>query len=140
MAASTIVTVQGINNLLASGFLHGTQYSQWYLGLFTADYRPTQNDTAASIVQNAGEITAYVENSRPQIQFVADALGGISNMLQDVEFTFTENVDVRGVFVVSSPGKGAPSGILALAGHLDSVRKYAAGETGKVRLSLRIFS
>lgn len=113
--------------------------SEWYMGLFEADYVPTDATTAADLPLNAQECTAYSQTTRPLWQGEWDPVTGfITNTDNRAEFTFTQDKTVRGGFLISDPTKGGNTGLLRSITRFSSPQSVAAGVTWRVGSRIRI--
>jgi hypothetical protein len=132
-----IVVNEGLIHTLNSVVSAQPQITNWYLGLFSANYTPVATDTAANIAANATEVNAqYSEATRPA--FVALTTNAVTVENAPVSFTFTAPVNVYGGFLVSASGKGATSGKLLSASKFPTVRNILAGDVFQVSYKLTI--
>jgi len=141
--ALNLIPDQGRDYILNAAMLAGSQFSSWYIGLYSGNYTPQPGDTMATIVGAATEITTgYSEASRQLI--VPDALdsGVYVNAGSKAEFTFVsaEPVIVRGGFISSSGVKGGTSGILLSAVLSSSPKSVEAGEILRITAGLSLVS
>lgn len=108
-----LIPIEGRDYLLAAALLGGSQFSTWYISIYSGGYTPQLTDTAANYVANAGEITtAYSEANRPTLVPDAPGSGSFVNAGTPAVFTFTADTTVRGGAIHSSAVKGGTTGIL----------------------------
>lgn len=137
--AHNLIPDEGRDYLLNAGLLAGSQFSNWYTGLYEGSYAPQTTDTMATIIASSTEITtAYSETTRGLI--VPDALSGgtYSNASAPLTFTFTAGKTVRGGFISSGPVKGGTTGVLLSAVLASSPKVVAAGESLRVTTGLSL--
>jgi hypothetical protein len=82
--------------------------------------RPQDTDTAATFIGLAGELTNYTGSTRIAINTAAASGGVVSNSANRAEFEFDAETTIRGLALISTPSKGAASGILLSAVRLAS--------------------
>jgi hypothetical protein len=113
-----LVTTQGLNYILDSGFDSGTQLTSWFVGLKNTG-APAAGD-AASALPSVGNWTEYEDYDgavRPTLILGAAAAGSIDNVGNVASFTIgSPAADVYGVFVVDDDTKGSPTGATVLYG------------------------
>ena len=124
-----LVTDQGLEYVLNSGFKGGTAYSSWFVGLKAAG-TPADTDAASALptVGNWTEYTTYYIDSpgeaeaRPALTLgtVTSAVAGtatVDNSASKASFTIESPAnDVDGVFIVDSASKNSNSGANVLYG------------------------
>lgn len=111
-----IMPMEGRDYLLGAGFAQASQIGAWYLGLYTANYVPTANDTLSSFLAVAGEtVSSTAGSNRPTLAMDAIAQGVWSNVSNPLLLVFTAPVTVTGAFVTSSAPKGNAVGVLLSA-------------------------
>lgn len=115
-----MITTDGFNYLLSSGFKQGTQHPNFYIGLYTGTYKPQKDDNLAKLLANVTEVTAYTSDTRVELVLGYPANGGLDNTASVAEFTGNATSTINGAFVVTSSGKGATSGLLIAAEKFDS--------------------
>lgn len=128
------VTTAGLTDLLAVGFVGGTQRS-WRIGLIGASGF-TAVAAADTMASHAGwtEATSYNPSTRPAwsaISGVALATGpsGV--------FTFTSAITLAGMFLASDSTKGGTAGVLWSTALFPSNRVVTSGQTLAVTYTLR---
>lgn len=134
-----LIPDQGRDYLLNAGLLLGSQFNNWFIGLYEGSYSPVAGDTMATFVASATEITAaYSEADR--VALVPDALAGgvYVNAASPAVFTFTAEKTVRGGFISSGSVKGGTTGILLSAVLSSSPKVVAAGESLRVTSGLSL--
>lgn len=109
-----------------------TPIASWYLALYENATNPTDELTAATAPSVLGECTAYVSSTRPAIPF-SDVTGGV--ITASVEFTFTAAKTIRGGFVMSSPSKGAVTGLILSAVRFPEDQEAKVGNILRVNVS-----
>jgi len=124
-----LLCIEGINYLLSCGVGNGvgsnTSPSSFYVAPFSGVAEPSQ-DWAASgtyaFATTATELTTqYSEATRVAFVDSVPASRSVNNTASPAEFTAaTDNVNIRGIGLLSSSTKGTTSGILL------SVAKYAS--------------
>lgn len=111
-----LVVNQGLDHILATEFSGGTQITSWFVAPFGNNYNPVGTDTAASIVANAGEVTAYTSSTRVPYTGV-EGSQQVSNAASPASFTFNPGspTNIYGAMLISSSAKSATSGVLFAA-------------------------
>lgn len=127
-----MVPIQGLNHMLGVTLKQETQVPQWYVGLFEGDYTPTPDVTAQTLPGLATECTAYTQTARVPLVTGAVAAGAVSNANNLAEFNFSSSRTVRGAFIVSTPTKGATTGVLLAVVRFPSPRVMAADSVLRV--------
>lgn len=117
------VPLEGLTDFCNVLFKKGLAAEQLYVGLYSGDYAPTGDETAARLSELAGEVTGYAGASRPQWVPGTAAAGGVDNAASLAVFDFSQEAQVRGVFVSTSPVKGGGEGKLYSMVKLPSVKK-----------------
>jgi hypothetical protein len=119
--SDNLVTNEGINhvlNVLANG---ATQLS-WYAAIFEGNYQPLATDTAATIVANSTESTAYDESTR-QVWNPADSSAkSLTNAAARATFTINATKTIYGAFIISSSAKSSATGTLLAAAKFSTPR------------------
>lgn len=109
-----LVVNQGLDHILATEFGGGTQITSWFMAPFGNNYNPVGTDTAASIVANAGEVTAYTASTR--VPYVGVEGGQqVTNSASPANFTFTGAATIYGAMLISSSAQGSTAGVLFAA-------------------------
>ncbi|HNN43782.1 MAG TPA: hypothetical protein PKL10_15905, partial [Nitrospira sp.] len=115
-----IMPAQGRNHALDVLLNGATPVTAWYLVPYGNDYAPQDTDTAATFIGLAGELTNYTGSTRIAINTAAASGGVVSNSANRAEFEFDAETTIRGLALISTPSKGAASGILLSAVRLAS--------------------
>jgi len=113
-----LVTTQGLNYILNSGFDSGTQLTTWYVGLKAAG-APAAGDTAANLPSSNGwaEYEDYTSATRPVLTLGNSTTGSIDNVGNVAAYTIeSPAADVIGVFIVDANAKGANTSATVLYG------------------------
>lgn len=129
-----MVPTVGLNHILDVVVLGGTQYANWYLGLYEGNYTPTAGITMTTLPSTATETTAYVEATRQAFVPGAVTGGTISNLASKAEFTFTANKTLYGGFMTSNDVKSSTTGMLL------SVVRFASPKNAEVDDVLRVLA
>lgn len=111
------IPTAGFNHILDVVLNQGVAYPSWYVGIYTNNYTPQDNDTMATFPGLAGEISAYTSTTRVAFQGAAAAGGIVSNTLNKAEFEINgaSAVTVRGGFISSNSQKASTAGVLLSA-------------------------
>jgi hypothetical protein len=116
---------QGLNHLLDVGAGAGTQLTAFYIALFSGNYTPAADDTAANWVGRATEFTSYDEATR-EVWTSASASGGSkSNSASKAEFTMATGVTAQNLYgaaLCSASAKSATTGKLLAIARFGSTR------------------
>jgi hypothetical protein len=128
----------GRDYFLNAALTGGSAYSTWYIGLFGNDYTPVAASTMSTIIDEAGEVTAY--DSTTRIKLEPDALdsGVYSNSETKAEFLATGDMTVRGGFITSGSAQGGSTGLLLSAVLFTSPKVLEEGETLNVIAGLAL--
>ena len=116
-----LIVNQGLDNILAVMFTGASQSASWYLAPYTGNYTPVATDTAASIVNNATECTAYTASTRVPFTGV-ESNQNVSNAQAAASFTFNATATIYGAFLTNSSAQGSTSGILFSAAQFSSAK------------------
>lgn len=124
-----IITNQGLNYLLGAGLTGVTPVTIWYIAPFQGNYVPVATDTAATIVANATETTAYTSSTR--VQWIGvQATQQATNSASLATFTFNGGtLTIYGAFMISSSSKSSVSGTLLSAAQFATPR-VVSGASG----------
>ena len=136
-----VIPGEGRDYLMNAALLGGSQFTNWFIGLYEGAHAPVVGDTMATFPGTATEITgAYTEASR--VSFVPDALSGgvFANAGSPAIFTFNAPKTVRGGFISSAATKGATTGVLLSAVLASSPKIVGAGEALRVTAGLSLIS
>jgi hypothetical protein len=136
-----IWTTQGFNAMLAVTLANGTQYSTWFMAPFSGNVTPVDTMTAATFSAAVTELTTqYSQATRVEFVESAPASKSTSNTASPAVFTSAvDNVNIWGVGLLSSSGKGATSGVLLSYSKYATVRNLpTTGDTLGVRYTLTL--
>jgi len=100
-----LVVDEALNIFLDSTLSNGTQYPNWYLGLFSNNtYTPANTDTGANIVSRSTEVTAtyYSGGQRPQWVDAGPSSKTITNSASVATFNIIAGVTVYGAWLIST--------------------------------------
>ncbi len=135
--AHNLMPTVALNHALDVLLKAGTQYPNWYCGLFEGNYTPIAGATMATLITDATECTAYSETTRPIFTSGTISGGAVDNSASKAEFTFTADKTIYGGFISSNNVKGANTGMLlsavrpasSVAVHTGNVLRVTAGLT-----------
>lgn len=134
-----LIPNEGRDYLLNAGLLAGSQFSNWYIGLYEGAHSPVAADTMAGFPAAATEITAaYDEVSRPALTPNALSSGIFINSASPAVFTFNASKTVRGGFISSGSGKGGTTGVLLSAVLASSPKDVVDGDQLRVTAGLSL--
>jgi hypothetical protein len=118
---------EGLIYLLSVGLNNGTKLPVWYMSMYSANYTPIANLTAASYPATTSEFTSntegYTEATRPVWTPTTPTTPLIDNLLNKASFTIASasSITINGLGLHSEATKGA------ITGKLVSASKFAAG-------------
>jgi len=136
-----LVPIQGLNYMLETALRNGSPFANFYVALYSGAYNPVPGDTAATFPAAATELTAYSESTRRPLVLGAAAGGATDNSANRAEFTGTTNGQLaQGGFIVSTPTKGAATGVLVSAVRFNSPKPLDAGNILRVTAAFTIVS
>lgn len=127
--ADNRVPLEGFNALLGFAFKQQSVPPAWYVSLYSGDYAPDENVTAATLGSLALEITAYTPSTRPAFTPGTVAGGSVDNSAALAQVTFTSTQTVKLIALTSASAKGSGAGILMSVAQLPSPRTYSNGST-----------
>lgn len=136
-----LVTTEGLNYLLDSGFDSGTQLTTWYVGLKDTG-APAAADAAATLGVSPSawtEYTEYSEATRPALTLGTVTGGSIDNVGNVATFTITSPApDVYGVFIVddNTIGGQSPATVLYGVGDFTTAKVVDPNDTLNVTVTL----
>ena len=125
---ANLVVNEGLNALNDIMFHGSAQITQWYLGVFEANYTPVNTNTAANIASSATECTAYASATRPTYDEAASASQVTTNAASRASFVFNATKTIYGGFLISSSTKGGTSGTLFAAAQFSSSKSVVNGD------------
>lgn len=136
-----LIPTQGRDYIEAAAMRGGSQFSTWYISLYSGSYTPQLTDTAANYAANATEITtAYSETSRQVLTPDAAGSGSYVNTGSPAVFTFTADTTIRGGGIHSNAVKGGTTGILLSIVAAPTPKIVANGEQLRVIAGLSLAS
>lgn len=136
-----LIPAAGRDYIIAAAMSGGSQFSTWYISLFSGAYTPQSTDTAANYPANATEITtAYSEANRPTLTPDAPGSGLYTNTGTPATFTFTTTTTVQGGGLHSNSVKGGTTGVLVSVVAAPSPKGVNAGEVLQVIAGLALTS
>lgn len=126
----------GLDFLIQSPFGDVPSIGAWYCGLFTKNYVPTANTSAADIPSVMGEFVNYSEATRPLWDRTYNGASTYDNFNSKAVFTPLADATVHGSFIVSNQTKGANTGLLLSVVRFNSVKPLSAGQEAKLTCGL----
>lgn len=112
--------------------------SNWYVGVFESNFVPDETTTAGDLQNEAGESTAYDENTRPVWENTYDGSSLIANAGNRAEFTMNAAKSIYGAFVVSSQTKGGTGGTLLSIARFSSPREVEPGSVLRITAGITL--
>lgn len=131
-----MMTIEGRNYLLATGFKGGMQSSAWYVAPFKANYTPLEGDTAVETIPLLEESTAYEGGNRAQVVFGSPSGGSLDNSAVILELTGTATETWHGVVLISTPTKGQAAGVLMRVKKWDTPVSMSSGQKVQILVDL----
>lgn len=110
-----LMPTEGLNYLINAGLLGASPLSVWYIAIFSGNYTPQPTDTAANIVANSTESSAYAEATRLVWTNGSVSAGAVDNSASVATFTSNATTTIYGGFITSVSTKGSGSGVLISA-------------------------
>lgn len=138
--AQNIIPTAGLNYILGATLTGQTQFTAWYLGLYSNNYTPIAADTASTFIGNAGENQAYTGTERQTITFPAVSNGSVSTLSDPNIFNFTSSQTIRGAFIATTPAWGGTTGLIISALLFPSPKNVTSGESLKVPVGFTLIS
>jgi hypothetical protein len=123
-----LVVNEGLNSINDIYFHATAQITQWYLGVFEANYTPVSTVTAATIASASTECTAYASSTRPTYDEAASASQVTTNAASRASFVFNASKTIYGGFLVSNSVKGGTSGTLFAAAAFSASKGVVSGD------------
>jgi hypothetical protein len=128
-----VIPNEGRDYILNAALNAGSQFDDWFIGLYSGNYPPVVGDTAATFPASATEITtAYDEATRQPLVPGALSSGLYANTSSPAIFTFNATTIVRGGFISSAATKGGTTGVLLSA--VLSTTPKTVGDTEALRV------
>jgi hypothetical protein len=136
-----LIPSAGRDYIVAAAMSGGSQFSTWFISLFSGAYTPQSTDTAANYPGNATEIVSqYSEANRPTLVPDAPGSGLYVNAGTPATFTFTATTTVQGGGMHSNSVKGGTTGVLVSIVAAPSPKVVQAGEVLQVIAGLSLTS
>lgn len=135
-----IIPNVGLNYILGAAFSGDSQYTDWYIGLYEANYTPLATDTMTTLLASCTENTDYDGTTRLEAVFPAVSGGLLTTTASPTEFDFSGAATITGAFLTSNPTQENTGGLLVSAVLFSSPKVMAAGETLKVPVGLALAS
>jgi len=126
----------GLDFLIQAPFGDVPSIGALYCGLYTNNYLPTANTTAADIPAVMGEFVNYSEATRPLWDRAYNAAGIMDNVNSKAVFTPQADASVYGSFIVSNQTKGANSGLLLSVARFNTIKPLSAGQEARLLCGL----
>jgi hypothetical protein len=123
-AFDNIITNQGLDYILGAALTGVTPFTTWYVAPFQGNYVPVATDTAATIVANATETTAYTASTRV-VWTGVEATQQATNSASVATFTFNAPNTIYGAMLISSSAKSSVSGTLLSAAQFATPKTVA---------------
>jgi hypothetical protein len=120
--AKNIIVNQGLNHALNVILNAASQITQWYVAIFEGNYAPVAADTAAGIVANSTESTAYTESTRPTYDEATSTAQSTTNSASRATFSINATKTIYGAYLISSSGKSSATGTLFAAAKFSTSR------------------
>ena len=142
LAVNNLVTNQGQDYLLNVALGGQAAQAGWYLALYSNDYTPTEDATAATFPVMAGEITSTTEgysNATRQRWIPAQASNTtMHNLASPAVFNMVTAsvVNVTGIGLLSDSARGSTSGLLLSAAKFRVARPYENGEEARITYTI----
>ncbi len=131
-----LIPQEGLDFLILAPFGDTPTIPAWYVGLFRNPYLPTSATRASDIPSGLGEFVNYSEATRPLWEREYDNVAKLANEGSRARFTFTQDQNIYGAFIVSSSAKGSGSGRLLSVVRFASPRPITNGLTLNVTSGL----
>jgi len=133
---TNLIPDAGRDYIINAALNGGSQYTNWYIGLFSVNRTPVAADTLSTLLGDAPEVTTYSAATR--IELADDPLvdGLWSNIGAPALFEFTAPANVWGGFITSSATKSSTSGLLLSAEVNPTVKPVGSGEKLEVSAGL----
>lgn len=136
-----LMPVESLNHVLDVLFKEGTQYANFYVGLFEGNYDPQPGDVMATFPTIATELTAYSGSTRPALVLGDVASGNVDNLDSVAEFTGTvDGKKAYGGFITTASAKGGTTGPLISAVKFPTARNLNSGGRIEVAVAFQFIS
>lgn len=126
----------GLAFLIQAPFGDTAPITNFYCGLFTNNFVPTDSTTSADIPVAMGEFTQYDESARPIWQRTFVPFNQYQNQASPAIFTPSQEATVYGSFLVSSATKGGNTGLLLSVARFSTAKELTQGNETRLRISL----
>lgn len=110
--AENRIPAEGLDAMVSAFFKAGSVPPALYIGLYSGGHVPSGDETAATFLTVATEVTNYEGATRKAFLPGAVASGGCSNATDLAVFSFTGTGTVNGAFISTAAAKGANTGLL----------------------------
>mgnify|MGYP001812387638 CR=1 FL=1 len=109
--SKNIVVNEGLDYIVDTAVVNGTQVATWYCGLFKGNYTPDGTETGATIATDSTEATEYDELVRQTYVPAAVTSQSTTNSANKATFTIsTGGVTVYGAFLAQDSAKSGTTG------------------------------
>lgn len=136
-----LIPNDALDYIIGSSIKGASQYTNWYLGVFTANRTPVADDTMTTFMADCSESAAYGSASRTAITFSSPDDGVISNIAAPITLTFASAASIMGGFITTGVTIGSSTGLLLSAVKRTSPKVISeAGEKLEVTLGLALAS
>ena len=131
-----------LDYLLNASFMGGSQYSTFYLSVFTSNYTPQAADTMTTFIASCAEDTSYTTTGTNRLTLTLPGVVGsaITTSAAPNEFAYTGAATIRGGFITTGLTRGATAGLLVSAVLFPSAKVLAAGESLRVPIGFALVS
>ncbi len=130
------IPTAALTDLLSVYFTGGTHNTAWFAGIIANSGFSTlaATDTSGS---HAGwtELTSYSEATRPA--WSPTVVGGVATNATAMEFTFTAQAILQGLFIISVATKAGSTGVLFSTASFALPRTMPAGSVLRLTYALR---
>jgi hypothetical protein len=139
--ALNLIPDEGRDYIMAAALTGGSQFANWFIGLYEGAHVPAVGDDMAGFPATATEIiAAYSSATRPALTPDVISGGVFINDAAPSIFAFTAEKTVRGGFISSGSVKGGTTGILLSAVLSSSPKLVSPGEELRVKAGLALAS
>lgn len=126
----------GIDFLIQSPFGDVPPVNSFYCTLFRNNVVPEAGMTAADLPGMLGEFMEYQEATRPAWERVYNGEGTFDNLASKAIFTPSAERTVYGTVIVSSPTKGAATGLLLSVVRFSTAKPLSVGQEARLGCAL----
>lgn len=122
----------GMNHILDTEFVAGSQSSTWYIGLVdNSGFTGFSDSDTMSSHSGWSESTAYSQATRPQWTVGSASSRQVTNA-STVDFSINASATLKGIFVVDNNTKSGTSGTLWATAAFSSTVSVSSGDTLKI--------